>query len=211
MIDGPGNILAQAGPNTVLVFLPNPFLRQRGGFRAWAITRTGTMTIDYEDVIFMVLSDILVEVAVHESLHALGHPNNFLVSGLNGPTNGFGQVNFNGDRAGINGAGYGMREYRLESGNPLATFIPLSQNDDAAHLSQFSPVFVRPDGFQDIFIPTASPPGFGILTRSAMGMFADLCFRMRGINTPGFVDLDGDGIADNPIIVNPILPTDPQP
>lgn len=213
MIDGPGMVLARAAPVNTLLFAPNPFLRLRGGFRAWNMTRFGFMEIDIDDVIFMVLSETLVDVVVHEALHALGHPNNFETSGLNRQTSVFGQVNFVGDPAGVNGVGYGLREYRLESGNPFATFIPLSQNDGAAHLSSFSPVFTRfNEGFQDIFTPTAPPPGiFGIFTRSLQGMFADLGFQMRGINAPGFVDIDGDGIADNPVIVNPILPQDPQP
>ena len=224
-IDGPGNVLAQASPGidanmdgindpgSILTLQPNPFLRRRGGFRAWAMTRIGLIQFDVDDMAFMILSDTLQEVTVHEAYHALGHPSLFAASDLNGVTNVFNQVNFNGDGNGINGVGFGLTEFRAESGNPFASFIPLSQNDGSAHLSAFEPSFRREaEGFQEAFIPTAPPPGvLGFTSRALQGMFADLGFLIKGVNSPGFLDLDGDGIEDDPLVINPTFDLDCDP
>ncbi|MEM9411105.1 MAG: hypothetical protein AAGA30_08335 [Planctomycetota bacterium] len=209
-IDGKGMVLAQAGPRTVVNLLPNPFLRLRGGFRGWSIPRTGTMTFDIDDIPCLVLSDSIQDVCVHEAFHALGHPNLFEIAGLNDASNVFGNVNFVGDVAGINGVGYGLTEFRQESGNPLATFIPLSLDDGSGHLSIFEPTFVRIDeGFQEVFVPSISGGGIqAFMSRSLQGMYADLGFQIRGINGPGFIDLDGDLIEDNPLVINPVFEVD---
>lgn len=220
-IDGAGGTLAVAGPRSFAFFVTNPFLRlpDNRGVRDWVISRTGTITLDVDDVIPLLLTELMIDVVVHESFHAMGHTGvddplddpltggAFVLSNLTGPTGGFGQINFIGDPTGINDIGYGITEFREESGNILATYIPLSQNDGSAHLSPFEPAFVRFDeGFQDTFIPFAPPPGIqGIMSFSLQGMFADLGFKIRGVNAPGFVDIDNDGDADDPVIINPIF------
>ena len=223
-IDGPGGTLAQAGPVQSLNFLPNPFLRLRGGFRAWSLPRLSIITFDCDDVFLLVVTDGMVEVAVHEAFHAMGHPSNFDApsiqngfqgSGLNLPINVFNQINFVGDPAGINGIGFGVTEYRAESGNPFASFVPLQQDvmpgETPGHLSPFDPTFVRPaELLQEVFIPTAPPPGTqAFMSRALQGMFADLGYRVTGVNAPGFLDIDQDGIEDPVLIINPELPTDP--
>ena len=40
---------------------------------------------------------------------------------------------------------------------------------------------------------------------SLQGMFADLGYIVRGINGPGIIDLDNDGQADDPVVLNPIF------
>lgn len=211
-IDGPGMVLATAGPTSFANLVPNPFLRT-GVLRAWSIPRTATITLDVDDVVDLVLTEVMVDVAVHEAFHAMGHPSAFLISRLNGPTNIFGQINFLGDDHGINEAGFGLLEFRGESGNPFAQFIPLSQSDSAAHLSAFEPAFNQPaSGLQEVFIPTAPPPGTqAFMSRSLQGMFADLGYKVRGVNAFGFVDIDQDGIEDDPLIINPIPPGEPGP
>ena len=221
-IDGPGGALAVASPLTYADFFVNPFIRPgaSGNIRQWSISRTGRISLDVDDVIPLVLTELMIDVAVHEAFHAMGHvgvvdplapidpltSGAFVRSGLSGRTNGFGQINFLGDSTGINGVGYGLTEFRQESGNLLATFIPLSQSDGSAHLSAFEPTFVRlNDGFQEAFIPTAPPLGIqAIMSFSLQGMFADLGFRVRGVNSPGFIDIDNDGQADDPVVINPI-------
>ena len=226
-IDGPGGALATAGPHPdatsfeelYAFFGVRPFLLQnQDQLRNWVIPRRAQMNLDVDDIIPLLITELMIDVAVHEAFHAMGHtgvadPNvdppaggAFVMSNLTRATTGFGQFNFLGDQTGINGVGYGLTEFRQESGNPLATFIPLSQNDEASHLSAFEPVFNRTDeGFQDAFTPFAPPPGIqGIMSFSLQGMFADLGYRVRGINSPGFIDLDNDGKADDPVIINPI-------
>jgi len=216
-IDGAGGVLASAGPHPGFAdfdelfafFGVNPFLRRPGvnNLRNWVIPRRAIMNLDIDDVIPLLLSETMIDVAVHEAFHAMGHPTAFELSELNAATSGFGQINFIGDPVGINGAGYGLTKFRAKSGNILATFVPLSQNDDAAHLSPFEPTFIRLDeGFQDTFIPFAPPPGVqAFMSFSLQGMFADLGYKVRGINAPGVIDIDNDGQADNPVIINPIF------
>ena len=214
-IDGPGGALATAGPHpdfpaleeAFAFFGVNPFLRVNDpNIRNWVIPRQARMNLDVDDVIPLVVTELMVDVAIHEAFHAMGHPTAFELSALNDETSGFGQINFIGDEAGINGIGYGVTEFRAESNNLLATFVPLSQSDGAAHLSAFEPTFVRfNEGFQDAFIPFAPPPGIqAIMSFSLQGMFADLGYRVTGINSPGFIDLDNDGKANDPVVLNPI-------
>ncbi len=212
-IDGPGMVLATAGPTSFANLIPNPFLRNFGTRRAWSIPRTARITLDVDDVVDLVLTEVMIDVAVHEAFHAMGHPSAFLISGLNGPTNIFGQVNFLGDDTGIDESGFGLLEFRFESGNPFAQFIPLSQSDSAAHLSAFEPAFNQPaSGVQEVFLPTAPPPGIqAFMSRSLQGMFADLGYKVRGVNAAGFVDNDQDGIEDDPLIINPTPPGEPNP
>lgn len=218
-MDGPGGVLATAGPVQSANFLPNPFLRLRGGFRAWSLPRMSVMSLDPADVPFLILTEGMVDTIVHEAFHAMGHPFNFdpPESGLNNAINAFGQINFVGDLAGINGVGFGLTEYRAESGNPFAQFVPLQQDvapgDTPGHLNPFDPTFVRFDeNIQEVFLPTAPPPGIqNFMSRALQGMFADLGYVIRGINGPGFIDIDLDGIADDPLIINPELPTDGDP
>lgn len=206
--DDVGGVLATAGPDSFASFISNPFLATRFGspVRDWVVPRTATMNLDVADIPGLVVTELMIDVAVHEAFHAMGHPAAFEFSLLNAPS-GFGQLSFVGDPSGVNGAGHGVSEFRQESGNLLATFVPLSQTDDGGHLSPFEPVFVRFDeGFQETFIPFAPPPGIqGIMSFTLQGMFADLGYRVRGINAPGFIDLDDDGEADDPVILNPIL------
>ena len=161
----------------------------------------------------MVLTEQLVDTMIHEALHALGHPSSFDRSGLNSVNNVFNQVNFVGDFSGINGIGYGLTEFRAESGNPLAQVVPLAQTDVTApgetpgHLSDFEPTWVRLDeGLLEGFTTTAPPPGVrNFMSKTVRGMFADLGYRVRGVNAPGSIDLDDDGVEDDPLITNPIF------
>ena len=215
--DGPGGTLATAGPDDVANFLPNPFLRLRGGFRAWSLPRTATMNLDAEDVLGLIVTGGMVDTIVHETFHAMGHPFNFDQAALSDVVNAAGQINFIGDVAGINGRGFGLTEYRVESGNPFAQFIPLQQFGNTGptpgHLSPNDPTFDRADeNLQEVFIPTAPPPGVeAFMSRALQGMFADLGYVITGINGEGFMDVDLDGIEDDPLIIDPDLPTDGDP
>ncbi len=209
-IDGPGGTLAQAAPLAFADFIPNPFLRRGRFTRAWSIPTVGFMQIDISDLPFMILSDTMVDTAVHEAFHALGHPSAFDRSFLTGPVNIFGQINFIGvNNRPFGRGGFGLEQYRIESGNPFAEFVPLSQFDGHAHLSMFEPAFNRPaDGLQEVFLAFAGAQGF--MSRSLRGMFADLGYRIRTVNLPGVIDIDGDGTNDDPLIVNPEPPSLPD-
>ncbi len=217
--DGPFNTLAFVAPgeDIQIDFAPPPFFQIFSNYRAWSVTRVSTVNLDVDDVVFLLVTDGLVSTVVHEVMHSLGHPRNFEMADLNRPINMFGQINFLGDRFGVNRVGYGLSQFRGtpanpgESGNPFATFIPLSTTDGAGHLNPLSPAFFRPDdSLQDLFLPTAAGPGVqDFMSRSLRGMFADLAFKIRGINAPGIIDIDGDGMMDEPLLVSPDLPTDP--
>ena len=216
-IDGPGGVLAQAGPIAgidtdgdgeidlpgILSIIPPPYLQTRR-FRAWSVPRFAQMTIDLEDIPLMVFSDTMVCTAVHEAFHALGHPSTFEISNLNQPSTPFGSPNFVGDRFGPNGHGYGITEYRIESENPLAEFVPLSPGDGSAHLSGADPTFFDfNENLQEVFLAVQ---GFGTnyMSRTLRGMYADMGYKIRGVNAFGIIDIDGDGSDDLPLIVNPI-------
>jgi hypothetical protein len=204
-IDDVGGTLARAAPLAFADFIPNPFIRRGRFVRAWSLPIAGFMEIDIDDLPFLILSDTMVDVAVHESFHALGHPSAFDRSFLTGPVSIFGQINF----IGVNDGGFGLEQFRVESGNPFAQFVPLSQFDDHAHLSMFEPAFNRPaEGLQEVFLAFAGAQGF--MSRSLRGMFADLGYRIRTVNLPGVIDIDGDGTNDDPLIVNPNPPTLPN-
>ena len=211
--DGPFETLAfvQPAADIQIDFAPPPFLQLFSNYRAWSVTRFSTVNLDVDDVAFLLLTDGMVSTAVHEVMHSLGHPRNFEVSRLNRPLNIFGAVHFRGDIFGINRVGYGMTEFRSESQNPFASYIPLSTTDGGSHLNPFEPSFNRPNELlQELFLPSAGGPGVrDFMSRSLRGMFADLAFRVRGVNYPGIIDLDGDGIMDEPLLVRPDLPTDP--
>lgn len=224
--DGPGGILATAAVVQSADFMPNPFLRVRGGFRAWSLPRLSVMSLDADDVPFLLFFDGMVDTIVHEAFHAMGHPTNFdgapfdptsTGAGLNQAINAFGQINFVGDNQGINGVGFGITEYREESGNPFANFVPLQQDlndgNTPGHLNPFDPTFLRLDEeLQEVFLPTAAPIGTqSFMSKALQGMFADLGYIIRGVNGPGFADIDLDGIEDDPLIINPALPTDVDP
>ena len=208
--DGAGGVLATAGPDQQFVFQPPLFLVNFRRYRSWILPQFSTINMDVNDIIPLLMTDELVEVVVHEAIHAMGHPSSFegpdpLNPHLNRPLNFFDQVNFLGDDTGINGIGFGLNEFRSESANPFAQFIPLSTNDGGGHLSPFEPAFNRPaENLQEAFLPTAP---FGdiqaFMSRSLRGMFADLAFEVTGITNEGILDINGDGLDDNPLIINP--------
>ncbi len=178
-IDEPGNILAFAGPRDVVTFgsAAPSFYSQ---VRPFAFTKIAEMTIDIDDIDYMLAEDIFVDVVVHEAMHAVGFGTLFEANGLNGITNLFGQRNYNFD-------GFALRKYRVEAQAPFATYIPLYQQDGGGHWSPFDPFFYQPEnGIYDVMLPFAPPPGFQPnISETTWSVFADLGYSIRGVNAPG--------------------------
>lgn len=97
-IDGPGRVLGRAGPDQLR---PGSLLPVHG-----------TMEFDTADLQSMVNNGTLVNVIIHEMGHVLGLGTLWDRLGLKS-----GNFNYIGENA--------LEEYRVLSGNPSATFIPL--------------------------------------------------------------------------------------
>lgn len=186
-IDGPFNTLAQAAPVDIVSFgIVSPFFFS--GNRPFAFARQGLMTVDIEDIDFMIAVDIFTEVIVHEAMHAIGFPNLFEQNGLMGTTNFFGDRNYNFD-------GFALNTYREESGFPFATYLSLNTTvcgepaGDAAggHWSEFDPFFVQPEnGIQDVMCPCSGYLGtVTFYSETTWATFADCGYLVRKINAPG--------------------------
>ena len=117
IIDGPGDTLAQAGPDTIVTFQTNNiFIPKR-----IAVATRSSLELDIEDLPLLEAQGILRETIIHEMGHALGFgslwPQNNLVS----PLGGVGLTQYTGGT-------YAIREYRKEIKNPVANFVPLEQS-----------------------------------------------------------------------------------
>ncbi|MCH2128866.1 MAG: peptidase [Pirellulaceae bacterium] len=102
LIDGPGNVLGQAGPTST---------QTQGGF---TLSTNGIMKFDTADLPALESSGSLSDVVLHEMAHVLGIGNlwDFGVNNL---------YNNNGQYTGTNG----LNRYRSEFNQPTATHIPV--------------------------------------------------------------------------------------
>ncbi|MEM7782992.1 MAG: hypothetical protein AAF939_01905 [Planctomycetota bacterium] len=179
-VDGPGGILAFAGPDLILSadrVLPG-FVQDSD-----QMTFRGTMTFDIEDVPGLSAAGLLDEVALHEGMHAIGFGTLFEANGLAGQVGGIGLFQYIGGR-------YAREAYRIESGDPVREFINLEQTGGAGtaggHWSLGDPVFdqIATTNRQDImlgFIDPSNPPEV-FVSETTWGAFADLGFAVSGIN-----------------------------
>lgn len=184
-VDGPGGILGFAGPDAIITLGPSQ--------RDYAVAVRSSMTFDLDDFPSLIADGTLVQVIAHEMGHAMGFGTLFEGNDLIGPRGGFGATEY------INGS-YGIKGYRRDIGNPIASFVPLEQRggpgtalghwlDAPPFFNQaFTPAFKKeimtgflgdieftPGGFNIIF---ADP----FISEATWGAFADLGFAVNGIN-----------------------------
>ena len=182
-IDGPGNTLAQAGPDRVVSFQSRNLFTTR----LFTLPTQSTIQLDFDDIEFMRAVGIFQSTITHEMGHALGFGALWAQNNLTSPLNGVGLTQYTGGT-------YAIREYRKEIQNPVVYHIPLEQTGGAGtaggHWTSISTFFVQPrvtelmTGFAD------GRPNF--VSETTWGSLADLGYEVEGIN-------------DN--VFNPVNPT----
>lgn len=204
-IDGAGGILGQAGPTRTVDYGgagPGP---KRSTQRSISIAQEAIMQFDIADLEQLRIDGDLVDVVMHEMAHALGFGSLWAANELISPDL-FGTTQYRHD-------GYAMAEYRNESGNPFANFIPIEQqggpgtalghwDDDDPFFNQTATNFkaelmlgflnhwidVNGNGVQDAG-EFFSPEKF--VSKTTLGSFADLWFVVGGINEGEGADVFG--------------------
>lgn len=195
-LDGLGGRMSEAGSIADTTF-PDvaPF--------EYVISNLAIVNLDAADIPFLVSTGGLNAVIAQATLRALGFAPAFQATGLIG-TESFGALRYRG----TDGGGFAIDEFRVESGSPFATFIPLLLGEnDSVFLSPFeSAFFVKGTSLREVLIPLLNEPCTrAFVSRSLRGMFADLGYLVAGINTPGIIDLDGDNVDDDPLFVRQVL------
>lgn len=176
-IDGPGDTLAQAGPDRVVSFQSRNIFTTR----LYTLPTQSTITLDFPDVALMIASGTLQATITHEMGHALGFGSLWDQNNLTSALNGVGLTQYTGGR-------YAIQEYRKEIRNPVVYHIPLEQTGGAGtaggHWTSLSTFFVQPGvtelmtGFSD------GQPNF--VSQTTWGSLADLGYEVRGINDNTF-------------------------
>lgn len=201
-IDGAGGILGQAGPTRTVDYGGGRGPKGRRQ-RAISISQEAMMQFDIADLEQLRQDGDLVKVVIHEMAHALGYGSLWAANELISP-DASGTVQYRHD-------GYGLAEYRKESGNPFASYVPIEQQGGPgtalSHLDDDDPFFnqaatnfkaeymlgflqqwidVNGNGVQDAgeFFSTDK-----FLSNTSLGIFADLWFVVGGINP-----LDGNDV-----------------
>ena len=186
-IDGAGGILGMAGPTRTVDFAGGA-VDSFGNRRAISISQAGMMQFDVADLPGLQQSGDLVDVVMHEMAHALGfgslwEANEVVWANDNDET----QYWYNG---------HALDNYRRESGNLSATFVPLEQDGGAgtalSHWDSQDPFFnqTTTTGRAELMLG-ALFPAQQFVSGSTFGSFADLWFVVDGIN---------NGEQDNPIV-----------
>ena len=156
-----------------------------------------------DDIQNLVLDNSFRDHVIRGSFQGMGFPTVFREAGLVGALNSISEYQYLGDPDGINSVGFAISEFRVESGNPIAGFVPLSQADGGGFLNPFEPAFfVADEDLQEIMLPSFLFGFQTFMSRTFRGMFADLGYSVPGINAPGFIDLDNDGQEDDPLLIN---------
>lgn len=201
-IDGPGGVMVTGRP------LPDGIESFPAQDPEWFFSVVGEVLLDVNDIELLLNSNRLVEFATRGALEALGFPTIFEMSGLivNIPMAGENYI-------GVNGGGFGLEEYRMESDDPSAPFVPLDQTTNAEYLCRFESTFVRTDIVaREILTPPINPTSCSrfFMSRTLRGMFADLGYSIPGTNAPGIIDVNGDALDDSPLFIrsglNPMFP-----
>ena len=184
--DGTGPILGQAGPDAFLTFQSGNLFEPR----IFTFPTNSTMTIDTEDVDFMVRNDLLDRVTIHEMGHALGFGSLWPQNGLVGPLAGVGLPQYIGGEFAIKG-------YRQDTGSPVLSFVPIEQGGGAgtagAHWAGvgvfdqiLTPAFKHDImvGILGAFDPSSGQVVYGnaFTTNATWGGMADLGWEVEGVN-----------------------------
>lgn len=161
-VDGPGGILGFAGPSQ---------LSNLTGSRPYIVPISADMTFDSEDAVPFYLLGLFDDIVRHEMAHGLGFGTLFGQNRLNlGP---FG--NYIG--------AFGLKTFRVEAKRPNALFVPL--DGGGGHWDGDNEFFFDLDTFSgDLMIPFITD--FPVVHETTWAVFADLWYRVKGIN---------DGIA----------------
>ena len=193
IIDGPGNTLTTSAPTEFCAFPEQD--------PDWIFVKSGVINIDVDDIQAVIENDRFVDVIIHSSLHALGFPSVFQFTGLIEGSEFSPPVNYVGN----NGTGFAISEYQIESGDSSIDFVPLEQASGGSHLCPFQSAFVRPDIVgREVMTPVLDTLcARAFMSRTLRGMYADLGYLVPGINASGIIDIDGDGIDDDPLFVSP--------
>ena len=186
VIDGPGQILGQAGPDAFLTYQSGNLFEPR----TFAFPTNATMTLDIEDVDFMAANDLLERVTIHEMGHALGFGPLWTQNGLVGPLAGVGLTQYIGGE-------YAIKGYRQDTGSPVLNFVPVEQGGGAgtagahwAAVGVFDQI-LTPAFKHDIMVgvlgrvdPASGAIVFGnaFTTNATWGGMADLGWEVEGVN-----------------------------
>lgn len=157
-IDGPGGVLGFAGPSSLTTLTAS---------RPYTLAAGAAMTFDSEDAVPFYLLGLFDDIVRHEMAHGLGFGTLFAQNRLNlGP---FG--NYTGS--------FALKSYRVEAKKPNALFVPL--DGGGGHWDAADPFFFDVDTISgDLMIPFITD--FPVVTETTFAVFADLWYRVKGIN-----------------------------
>ena len=162
----------------------------------WSIPQLVTVGLDAADLPFFIFTQRSTEVIVEAVLRGLGMPELFQETGLI-RLDRFGQYKY----FGLDGRTAGLDAYRIESGNAIAESIPLDLG--GRNWDPIDPTFELADGrLVDLFRPVYRCQN-NFMSNTSRAIFADLGFQVVGVNSPGIIDIDGDGKNDEPLLVSP--------
>lgn len=193
----PDGVLGFASPDAIVI---HSSVDNRLRTRRIAVPVTATITINSNMIEMMIADDLLRPTIAHEILHAFGFGTLWTQNLLSGP------VNESGPAGGAGGVGltqyiggtYAIRQYRIETNNRFAGFVPLEQRggggsalshwaDEGPFFNQtFTPAFTKElmTAFacdsEDGGINLICPPKFFSMTTE--GALADLGYAMYKIN-----------------------------
>ena len=164
-IDGPGGVLGFAGPNEVF--------RYRTPYQNINVSQTASMTFDENDVDGLLAAGLLDEVVLHEMAHALGFGSLWTANEFNAIAFG----NYNGT--------FALRQYRLDSRQPLAQFVPVEQQGGGgtagAHWDSNDAFFFNPNTFiGELMIGFITDAPY--VSDVTWASYADLGYTVNGIN-----------------------------
>lgn len=176
-IDGPGGILAFAGPRSMAT------ITRTFGAAATPMETTlpieGIATFDYADLEFLSTTNTFTQVAAHEILHATSF-GFWEFSSLCGPVSGIGIDGYVGGQ-------YAIPAFRLETDRPFANFIPLQQTENgvgghwAPEFMVFDPAIGALRG--DLMVPFLDAVNPGVfISESTFGVMADHGYAVIGFN-----------------------------
>ena len=164
----------------------------------WSIPQLVTVGLDAADLPFFIFTQRSTEVIVEAVLRGLGMPELFQETGLI-RLDRFGQYKY----FGLDGRTAGLDAYRIESDNANAESIPL--DFDGRNWDPIDPTFELADGrlFDLLQFSPVSGCANNYMSNTSRAIFADLGFQVVGVNSPGIIDIDGDGKNDDPLIISP--------